>query len=242
MYPSTSPVLAVARAVFFMARPYHAKGRGLTALGALLLACGPTLPPEAQPRPGLVDVAQIDAAETIRYRALTRADFRGRSMPPQFGGDPSLLAAATCVYIRPAPALQIATRPSGDGQFEAQVRNVAFTALMDRGCSWWNPQQLTPTEYVLQHEQIHFAIFEVHARRMNASAEAIGASTSTFAETEAAARAGAEAKFLTLLRDHQDAVTRRNLLLDQETSVGHDARAQQHWYEQLQQELRETAR
>ena len=39
---------------------------------------------------------------------------------------------------------------------------------MDRECSWWNPQHIgLPHEYILEHEQIHFALFEIAARRLN---------------------------------------------------------------------------
>ena len=44
-------------------------------------------------------------------------------------------------------------------------RDLRFRAQMDRKCSWWNPKDLGfPQEYILEHEQIHFALCELGAR------------------------------------------------------------------------------
>ena len=77
---------------------------------ALALGCRSALPEHARPKVLEADQARLAAGDMIRYRALTRADFQGAAMPPQFGDDSSRLAAATCAFRVPglnvrAPAL-----------------------------------------------------------------------------------------------------------------------------------------
>lgn len=210
---------------------------------ALVLGCGLALPEYARPQVLRAEPAQMDAADTIRYRTLTRADFRATTMPPQFGDDPNSLAAATCVYIRSVPGMEIVAQALGDGRFEAKARNIGFVALMDRGCSWWNERRAARAPaYVLQHEQIHFAILEVQARRMNTSAPDIAASTATRASSEADAHADCKANLEELMQEHIEDAMERSLRFDEDTSLGIELQKQQTWHQQLQQELRETAR
>jgi hypothetical protein len=207
------------------------------------LGCGSSLPEHARPKALRADPAQMDAADTIRYRALTRADFLGATMPPQFGDDPNSLAAATCVYIRSAPGSELVIRQLEGGRFEARARNLGFVALMGRGCSWWNDRRAAVApEYVLQHEQIHFAILEVEARRMNARVPEITESTATAADAEREALALCQANLEELMQDHIDEAMERSTQFDEETSVGVNLERQQAWHEQLQAELRETER
>src|SRR5262245_54339633 len=56
-------------------------GRAL-ALPALLVACS-TLPDHARPRAEVMDPAVYRPGDAIRYRALTRADFRADEPPRQ---------------------------------------------------------------------------------------------------------------------------------------------------------------
>ena len=70
------------------------------------------------------------------------------------------------------------------GRVRARVHNLAFTAFMDRDCSWWNPQYTgLPHEYILEHEQIHFALFEIAARRLNQQAARIQERMETVSRT-----------------------------------------------------------
>jgi hypothetical protein len=45
---------------------------------------------------------------------------------------------------------------------------------MSRQCSWWGSEDELPEEQILEHQQIHFAIDEIEARRLNARAGDIG--------------------------------------------------------------------
>ena len=215
----------------------------LVLLVEVVLGCGSSLPDYARPKALRAEAAQMDAADTIRYRTLTRADFLGATMPPMFGDDPNSLAAATCVYIRSAPGMEVVTQGLADGRVEARARNIGFVALMDRGCSWWNERRAAQSPaYVLQHEQIHFAILEVQARRMTASAPEIAASTTTQAGSEADAVAECKASVEAWMQEQIEEAMERSTEFDEDTSVGINLKEQQAWHEQLQRELNETAR
>jgi hypothetical protein len=44
---------------------------------------------------------------------------------------------------------------------------------MNRDCSWWNEKATMDAAYVLEHEQIHFALTELGARSLSANAAQI---------------------------------------------------------------------
>ena len=77
---------------------------------------------------------------------------------------------------------------SGPVGYEASVGEVRVRAQMDRRCSWWNPKDLgLPQEYILEHEQIHFAICELEARRLNTTLRELTSTLSVTAESVQAA-------------------------------------------------------
>jgi hypothetical protein len=55
----------------------------------------------------------------------------------------------------------------GQSYFFGRIDHLAFEAVMIPERSWWNPAiQANMTGYVLQHEQIHFALTELAARKL----------------------------------------------------------------------------
>ena len=146
-------------------------------LALALLGCS-RLPDSAAPSGGLVDPASVDLSDAIPYRTLTRADFKGTQAPAPFAAVADRVGAATCGHVLTTPDTQLEI--VGEGvqggamNYRVQVRKLRFLALMDRSCSWWNDGVAAfAPEYVLEHEQIHFALYELGARRLNASASAI---------------------------------------------------------------------
>jgi len=151
-----------------MARPLPAPVRArrpgvlhAAALGAAL-ALGSCASPQA------LDPAQWAAGDVVAYRLLTKDDFRATSSSHVWGNVAH--GAEICTFMVPA---------EGDAG--------AFHAVMNPRCSFWNSTMgpLTtlgglagasvvpglgtqqPDWYVLQHEQIHFAIMEVAALRLS---------------------------------------------------------------------------
>lgn len=136
------------------------------------------LPEFAAPRGQILDTLAQMSDDVIPYRALVRADFRGSRPPPHFEPYRHRLGAATCAYVVASPETRIMATRFDDGRgtvhHRAEPHALGYRALMDRSCSWWNTeQQELPPEYVLEHEQIHFALFELAARELDARAEGI---------------------------------------------------------------------
>jgi hypothetical protein len=117
-----------------------------------------------------LDPAQWAPADVVGYRLLTKDDFRASGSSHVWGNVAH--GAEICTVIIPT---------------EDHDQTGAFRAVMNPECSFWNStigplatlgglagasvvpglgtQQ--PDWYVLQHEQIHFAINEVAARRLS---------------------------------------------------------------------------
>ena len=134
---------------------------------ALLGGCSTSrLPDYAAPSVSFVS-KELDMTDVISYRPLVRDDFRGKKPPSSFD---ERMAAVTCVYTQPVVdknSIEILPLSSGFGEQEYEVtfHNLRYRALMNRKCSWWN-QGISglDEDYVLEHEQIHFALFEAAAR------------------------------------------------------------------------------
>ena len=183
-------------------------------------------------------------ADLVPYGSLARSDFQGAAPPPQFAESRDHLGAATCAYILSAPDARVELRRVQDGDaivYEATPVGLAFGARMDRACSWWNPtQDALPPEYVLEHEQIHFALFEIEARRLDARAGEIAEAAITLGDTPEEAAAAAQDAVEDRLREALRAVLERNAAFDDDTSFGYEPERQQEWHERVTRELRDT--
>ncbi len=143
--------------------------------GIAVLAAGGTPPAfaiVAQALPRVFDPTLLETGALIRYRDLSREDFLADAPPAETAGLHGRLGAATCVFLttHPSTAIRVSSRGLDQqrGLVRAQVEDLGFLAYMDRECSWWNPAPMAlPDEYILEHEQIHFALFEIAARRVN---------------------------------------------------------------------------
>ena len=214
-------------------------------LFASLTVCGQNV---AFPGPegGVIRSPEAARSATIPYRELTRADFQRPTPPPELQRHPRL-GALTCAHIRPSQESTIKALPeqldSGRVVYRAVVQQVRFEAYMDPSCSWWNPdnEELSP-EYVLEHEQVHFALFELAARRLSLEATAHARALDVVAESgeEVAARVNREIEVL--LRRAIQETLQENERFDRETSLGFEPSHQQRWRERVEAELAATAR
>jgi hypothetical protein len=208
-----------------------------TAIAVLLVApaCG-RLPDYALPKTQLVDAAQLAHSDGVAYRQLTRADFRATAPPIDNARHSARMSAFTCANVVPQRELQLEirqTRPGGE--FIARPKQVAFIAKMDRNCSWWNPKQdAERPDYVLQHEQIHFAIAEASARELTARVAGLSATGDSPERAASALQRAIDDVF----RDAIEASTTRNTDFDRDTSGRHEPVLQQRWYDELSAELK----
>ncbi len=208
----------------------------------LLVGCS-RLPAYSQPR--------IEAGKTflssngIAYRDLVASDFRAVVLPDDLRSHGQDLNAHTSIAISTVPGAKYIFSRKGDDQRRlwcGRVENLTFKALMFPEKSWWSPTLAKDqAAYVLQHEQIHFAIMEIAARQLNCGiARERGKLTACEASSEAVTtrmsdtidRWMAEAQVETLKRH-------RNF--DEATSRRYAPKAQQWWYDRLMKELLDLA-
>jgi hypothetical protein len=219
----------------------------LAAPAAALLAVSSA----AQPLGGAtwqLDPSQKSGTDLIEYRPLVREDFRAPAPPPRARSQAQRLGAATCSYLVPdRESLRIAATPrkrrGGSWEYVAKPDRLHFRGAMDRRCSWWNPrQEQLPPDYVLAHEQIHFALTEIHARRLNQRGAELVRKL-TFVDRDAdGAIAASERALQDFLRDESEALLARNDRFDADTSLGVRREAQSAWHERVAKELAETER
>lgn len=218
----------------------------LASLAALpQLGCS-TLPEYAAPKGGVVEAGKLDSTDVISYRQLTRADFRGTRAPAEFAAVAERVGAATCGQVRTTPDTQLLINwrqesPSSERQHWVEVKKLAFMALMDRRCSWWNEKLAARAPaYVLEHEQIHFALYELGARKLNASVETIKGDMITQGTSGERVQAHAQRALNAALTRATEELLDRNRDFDQDTSLGYRPDRQRAWLKQVTAELAET--
>lgn len=214
---------------------------------AALVACKSSgLPDYAAPKGAVLDAGQLDSSDVIPYRQLTRADFHGREAPREFAAVASRVGAATCGQVRTTPDTAFFVHwkkdsPTAAEQHWVEVRKLGFVALMDRRCSWWNDKVADKApDYVLEHEQIHFALYELGARKLNASADSIRRSMLNEGSSQEQVEAHARQALNAALQAATDRLIARNRDFDEDTSLGYRPDRQRAWREQVTAELAET--
>jgi hypothetical protein len=210
-----------------------------------LFGCA-TLPEYAAPKGGVVDAGKLDSSDVIGYRQLTRADFRGTKAPPEFAPVAARVGAATCGQVRTTAdtAFLINWRqetPTSEKRHWVEVQKLGFMALMDRHCSWWNEKAAARAPaYVLQHEQIHFALYELGARKLNASVDTIKREMSGEGKSQQEVQTHAQQTLNEALQKATDELLERNRDFDQDTSLGYRPDRQRAWLKKVTEELAET--
>jgi hypothetical protein len=170
------------------------------------------------------------SADVVGYRLLTKDDFQASRSSRLWGNVAH--GAEICTHIVPV---------------EGDAEPAAFRAVMRPDCSFWNetvdslgtlgglagasiipglPTQ-QPDWYILQHEQIHFAIMEVAARRLSRHIAELPESDRTPAAVESAYA-------LTLSRTQE-----RHAQFDAATSGTFDPARLGAWVRALETEMRE---
>ena len=204
------------------------------------------MPEYAAPKGGVVDAGKLDSSDVISYRQLTRDDFRGTQAPPEFAPVAERVGAATCGQVRTSSDTIFSLNwrqatPTSEKRHWVEVKKLSFLALMDRHCSWWNDKAAARAPgYVLQHEQIHFALYELGARKLNADADAIKRDMVSEGKSAAEVQARAEKALNLALVKATAELLSRNRDFDEDTSLGYRPDRQRAWLKKVTAELAET--
>jgi hypothetical protein len=186
------------------------------------------------------DRSFLENADEITYRGLTRQDFKATKPPPHADEFAKRLGALTCTNVRVSDDTSFLIEPRGSG-FETRVTRLGFIARMDRNCSWWNPEPSgLPEAYILEHEQIHFAIVEVETRRLQVRVPELKRDLQTSGSSQKESLGNMERQVEAELRELMENVLDRGLEFDEDTSGKQATTVQRRWYETLMRELRET--
>jgi hypothetical protein len=196
-----------------------------------LAACSP-LPKFARPQV-IDDPDFLKKEDVILYRPLTREDFKGVEPPRGFD---QRMAAAVCAYIEPEEsdgrklAIEYLGTTRGKHQYSVNHSEMTFSARVDRDCSWWNPgnaQNQLPANCILQHEQVHFALFEIAAREMSREFRAM---TFRISGTDTdSLKQDLEKQVQRFFRQRMDRLVRENFEFDEQTSAKFDPLRQMEW-------------
>lgn len=212
----------------------------------IFLLTGCTLLPEyAKPR--MVESGNRPAYKNqgFTYRALTVEDFQARSLPDNLVRHAREIAAHACCRIR---TTKDARYKITQGYLEQQIqyfgtiKHVAFEAVMIPECSWLNPNIAEEKlDYVLQHEQIHFALMEIAARKLTREAKEEVRNFIAIQSSYEAARGEIVSKIKDLVRSASEAILKEHTEFDEETSVFFDPEIQQQWFERVEEQLDGTS-
>lgn len=213
---------------------------------ALVLAGCSTLPEYAAPKGGVVEAGKLDSSDVIGYRQVTRSDFRGTQAPPEFAAVAARVGAATCGQVRTTDDTTFLINwrqesPTSEKRYSVEVKKLGFMALMDRRCSWWNERLAARAPgYVLQHEQIHFALYELGARKLNASVEELKRDMAGSGGSQEAVQTHAQQALNEALGKATEELLDRNRDFDSDTSLGYRPDRQRAWLQKVTEELAET--
>lgn len=200
----------------------------------------------AQARARAFDPELLRSGNLIRYRELDRGDFLAADPPAEATGVHGQLGAATCVFLTTGPETHIRASTGelglGAGQVRARVADLAFMAYMDRECSWWNPAPMSlPDDYILRHEQIHFALFEIAARRLNQRAEEMAGQMVFVSGNQERALEEVRRQIDAEMQRAMDEIMARSDDFDRETSRTYRQDRQEWWWRSVNVELERFA-
>jgi hypothetical protein len=209
----------------------------------LIPACA-RLPEYARPRMVQVNDLQKTLAMGFPYRPLTPEDFRAASASGQLPEHAERINARAAIQIR-LTADSSFRITSGDlyGQryFFGSIERLGFEAVMLPDQSWWNPKiQANTRGYVLQHEQIHFALTELAARQLTRNSQKWAAQVLVIKSTPQEVQAELAQEIKDRINAAMEANLKRQAEFDEDTSLSFNPRWQQWWLQTVEDELKQT--
>jgi hypothetical protein len=204
---------------------------------AASLVLSPAAPLDAQAPAQLSDTRTDGAPAKLRKYsegALTAADFQGKPPAAAPAKDNITMVANTMSVVRYVYRLR--TNSERDGSWTARLTSFdCFSAVEPAKC--WNSVPESPR--VLDHEQGHFDLAEIFARRMQRRFDELmaGNNASGSGGTERLAREALEKEIKRISDDVYAALTEAQATYDKETRHGTRPRAQREHRRWQRQEL-----
>jgi len=209
-------------------------------LSGLLAACA-QLPEYARPRFHVPENGAAASREGFAYRPLTVEDFQAASLPPEYSAYDQHLNAHSCISIRPARDSRARITQGVYGKqsiYLGSIPQVTFEAIFVPACSWWSPEVPEGRKaYVLQHEQIHFALAELAARQLTREAREEMKDYLAINNSYQAVQEELKTKLKDMAHAAMESSFEEHTDFDEDTSLYHDPRAQRFWLEEVEERL-----
>lgn len=213
-------------------------------LHLILLSGCAQLPEYAKPHIVELENRQVSPKHGFTYRELTVNDFQAQSLPENLAPHAQNIAAHACCRIRTTKDGRYnITRGYLNQQIHyfGSIKQVAFEAVMIPDCSWLNPGVATgKLDYVLQHEQIHFALMELAARELSREAKEEAQNFIAIQSSYKDVQVEIAAQIKDWVQSANEAVLKDHTAFDEETSLHFDPEGQQRWLERVEALLLET--
>lgn len=207
---------------------------------ALLSSCA-QLPEYAAPK---IRPASKQPTTFFAYRQLQQKDFRAPSLQEGTNGQEEHFNARSSVQIRPKSSTKIMVRKSsfnGVPLYFADIDNLAFEAVFIPENSWWNPNiPAAKKGYVLQHEQIHFALLEITAQKITKEKSHYRKGLPIVGNTAMEAQRLAIVWIQDIINSYNEEILKQHTTFDQDTSLYYSPKIQQRWWTQVNKELGST--
>jgi hypothetical protein len=217
----------------------------LAILLALIAACA-RLPEYARPRMVQTEEPDKALATAFPFRPLTLDDFRATSLSEHQLAHGDRIKAHSAIMMRVTADSRFKITNGeffGQRYFFGKVEHLAFEAVMLPNRSWWNPT-LAPNMrgYVLQHEQIHFALTEIEARQLTRDTQKWASEVMVIQPTPQAVRTELFQQVKEKINAAMEANLKRQGKFDEDTSLSFNPRWQQWWFDTVEKELEQTHR
>ena len=212
---------------------------------ALTLACA-RLPEYARPRMVQAHEQREKLVTGFPYRLLTPGDFRATSLPEQLAEHADRINAHATIQIRLTAdsSFRITSGDfSGQSYFFGSIGHLAFEAVMLPDQSWWNPKiPANRRSYVLQHEQIHFALTELAARQLTSDSHKWASDVLVIELTPQEVRVELARQINDKINAAMKASLKRQAQFDEDTSLFYNPKWQQWWSSLVEDELEKSHR
>ena len=210
---------------------------------ALIPACA-RLPEYARPRMVPAEDLQQARAAGFPYRPLTPEDFRAASLSEHMAAHAERINAHAATQIRLTADSGFGITSGdlyGQSYFFGRIERIGFEAVMLPDRSWWNPKMpANMRDYVLQHEQIHFALTELAARQLTGDSQKWASDVLVIQPTPQEVRAELARQIKERINAAMEANLKRQAEFDNDTSLFFNPRRQQWWSWTVEDELKQT--
>jgi len=208
----------------------------------LISACT-RLPEYARPQFQPVTEGGIAPPNAFSYRLLTPEDFQASSLPEDVQRYNHRIQARSCTSLRPArhTTIKITRGNIGNMQiYTGRYVDISMEAIFKPDCSWWNPQ--IPSKhmgYILEHEQIHFALTELSAHRFNRFHRRYLLDYIAVGKTAEEVRDELVGQARKMVQQGMQEDLQIHIRFDEDTSMVYDQEKQRQWLKRINHQLQE---